>query len=105
MEVDFQDSHAIVARSFDPADVVDERCKLAFVQGKYAVLNIERGHPGIGPDDADHGDIDLGKNIDRHAQRGTDAHDTDKYQTRDDRVGSFEDEHDPCHRNTLIAQE
>ena len=94
MEVDFLDADTIVARSLDAADIVDEGCHLALVQSKNAVLYVERSHPGIGPHDADDGDIDFRKNVDGHAQGCANTHNTKQYHAGDDRIRAPEHERD-----------
>src|SRR6266403_1554639 len=88
VEIHFDDADAAIARGLDPADVVHQRGELSLVQSQNAVADVLRAHSAVGPDDADDGNIDLGENIDRHAQRGADAHQANKNQRGDDRVRS-----------------
>ena len=54
-----------------------------------AVLHVLRAHAVIGPDNRDNGYVDLGENIDRHAQRRADPCETDENQQRDHGIGPF----------------
>ena len=89
VQIDLLDADAVVAGGLDPADIVDQRGELPLVQRQNAVLDVQRAHPVVGPDDADDGNVDFRKDVDRHAQRSADAHDADENQGRDDRIRSL----------------
>ena len=56
-----------------------------------------RGDAGVGPDDADHRDIDFGEYIGGHADGGEDAQDDDHHGHDDEGVGAAECETDYPH--------
>ena len=69
VQIDLLDADAVIAGGLDPRDVIHQRGQLALVQRQDAVLDVLRAHPVVGPDDADDRNVDLGKDVDRHAQR------------------------------------
>ncbi len=92
VQVDFLHPDAGVARRLDAGDVVHQRRELALVQRQNAVLDVLRAHSGVGPDDADDGNVDFGKDVDRHPQTGANPHDADQHQGGDDRIGPLQRE-------------
>ena len=74
VQIDLLDADALVARRLDARDVIDQRGELALVQGQDAVLHVLGAHAVVGPDDGHHRNVDFGKDVDRHAQRGADPH-------------------------------
>ena len=97
VQIDLLDADAVVAGRLDAADVVDQRGDLPLVQREDAVLDVQRAHPGIGPDDADDRDVDLRKDVDRHAQRRADAEHADHDHAGGDRVRTLQNETDELH--------
>ena len=75
-QVDLLHADALVAHRLDARDVVHQGRQLPLVQRQNAVLHVLRAHPVVGPDDRNHRDVDFGKDVDGHAQRGADPHET-----------------------------
>jgi len=72
------------------------------MQGQDAILDVLGAHAVVRPDDRDHRNVDFRKDVDRHAQRGTDAHEGDENQHGRDRVRSFERYFDDGHPGPSI---
>ncbi len=97
MQVDLFHAYADIARCLDARDVIDQRCHLPLVQRQDAVLDVLRTHAVVGPDDADHWNVDLGKDIDRHARGCPDPEQTDQNQHGRNRVRMLEHKTDQGH--------
>ena len=80
VKVDLLYANALVAGGFDARDVINQRGHLAFMEREDPVLDVRGAHATVGPDDTDHRDINLRKNVDRHAQRRADAEQADQDQ-------------------------
>lgn len=68
LKVDLHHRNAIQRGRFDMVDVVDRRRQRPLSDGHNAVGHLFRREPRILPDDGNHGDIDIRKNIHGHAQ-------------------------------------
>ena len=55
--------------------------------GDHALFHLFRGEAVVVPDDADHGDIDIGKDIDRHGDDGGNAKNGDQKRHHDEGIG------------------
>ncbi len=97
MQIDLLDADTLIAGRLDARDVVDQRRHLPLMQRQDAVLHVLRADAVIGPDYADDWDVDLGENVDRHAQRASGAENADEDKRRDDGVRTLEDKGDYLH--------
>ena len=70
MEENLDHRDAVVRLRFDVLDVVDRGGHGAFGDGDDALFHFVRRESGIGPDDADDRDIDVGKDVRRHREDG-----------------------------------
>ena len=70
MQEDSFNADAVIACRLDPFEVVDFRCQLAFVKRQNPVLDIQRLHTVVGPNHRYNRNVDFGKDVDGHAQRG-----------------------------------
>ncbi len=92
LQIDLLDADALIGGRFDARNIVDQGSHVALMQRQDAVLDVLGRHAVIGPDDADHRDVDLGENVDRHAERGPDPEQTDQDQAGHHRIGAPQDE-------------
>ena len=69
LKEDFDDAIAVERLRLDVLDVADLRGQVAFVEVDDAAGHVVGQQPVIGPDDADHRNIDVGKDVGRRAQR------------------------------------
>ena len=83
VQVHFLDADTLIAGGLDARSIVDQRRQLPFVQREYAILNVLRAHAGVGPNDANHRNIDLGKDVDRHPSHRAGAEQANERQHRD----------------------
>ena len=67
VQIDFLDADAHVAGGLDAGDIVHKGGELALVQRQDPVLHVLRAHAAVRPDHACDRDLDLRKNVDRHA--------------------------------------
>ena len=103
VQVDLLDADALVAHRLDARDVVHQGGQLPLMQRQDAVLHVLRAHPVVGPHDRNHRDVDFGKDIDGHAQRGADPHETDEDQRSHHGVRSLERNFDNGHAGFSMA--
>ena len=68
MEKDLHDGHAVERLRLDVFDVAHVRGQGPLIGGNDPMRNVFRRHAVIGPDDTEHGNVDVGKNIDGCAQ-------------------------------------
>ena len=103
MQINLLHPHALIAYRFDARDIVHEGGELALVERQNSVLNVLGTHAVVSPHDGGHRNVDLGEDIDRHAQRRTDPHEGDQNQDGDYRVWSLQGGFDDRHVRTSIS--
>jgi hypothetical protein len=75
LEEDFDYAVAVQRLRLDVFDVSDLGSQRALIIVDDAAGHVVRQKPGVGPDDADHRNIDVGKNVSRRPQRRQGAED------------------------------
>ncbi len=88
LEEDLDDAEAVVGIGLDVLDVVDGGRQRALERRDDAAGHLIRRQPGILPDDADHRNADVGKDIGRRPQRRQRADDQDQQRQHDERIGA-----------------
>ncbi len=86
LEENADDGRAIVRLRLDVLDVVDRGGEGALVNRDDALLHLLRRDPVVAPDDADHRDIDVGKDVYRHGPDGGAAKQRDRQGHDDKRI-------------------
>ena len=78
--------HAVAGERlrFDVLDVADLGGQVALVEVDHAAGHVVRQQPVIGPHDADHRNVDVGKDVGRREQRGADAEQRDHHREHDE---------------------
>ena len=87
LEEHFDDAKAVIGIGLDMLDVVDRRRQCALRLRRDAAGHVLRREAGVLPDDRDHRNADVRKNIDRRAQRRQRADDENDQREHDERVG------------------
>ncbi len=88
LEVDAGDRRAAIRLRLDVLDVVDRGGHGALEVGDDALFHLFGGEAVVAPDNADYGDIDIGKDIDRHRNDSGNAKNGDEERNYDERIGS-----------------
>src|SRR5579859_1511876 len=91
VQVHLDDAYTDIAGGLDAGNVVDERGHLPLVQRQDPVLDILCAHPVVGPHDAHHRDVDLRKDVHRHAHDRARTQQADEDQHGDHRIRPLED--------------
>ena len=86
LEVDANDRHALVRLRFRVLDVVDGRRERALAHRNDAAFHLGRRQAGVGPDDGDDGDIDIGKDILRRLDSRAEAEQKNKQREDDEGI-------------------
>jgi hypothetical protein len=94
VEEDLDDGEAGEGLRLHVFDVVDRGGEGALAADGDDFGHFLGGDAGVGPDDADDGDIDFGEDIGGHAEGGEDAQDDDHHGHDDEGVGAAEGEAD-----------
>src|ERR1035437_1238218 len=87
LEVDAGHGDPAVGLRLDVLDIVNGSGHGPLEDGDHALFHLFGGQAVVGPDDADHRDIDIGKDIDRHRDDGGDAKDGDDDGNHDKGIG------------------
>ena len=90
LKEDFDDAVAVERLRFDVLDIADLRRQCALVVVDDAAGHVVRQQAVIGPNDADHRDVDVGKDVGRRLHGGADAEQRDDDREHDEGVGTSE---------------
>jgi len=88
LEVDAGHGDAGIGLRLDVLDIVDGGGHGPLEDGDHAFFHLFGRQAGVGPHDAHHGDIDIGKDIDGHRDDGRDAKDGDEQRNHDKGIGA-----------------
>ncbi len=88
MEVDPDHRHAVVGLALDMFDIVDARGKAAFKPAHDSVRHLFGGKSVVLINDAENGDIDIRKDIDRHHHDGNAPQNHDQQRHDHERIGT-----------------
>ena len=78
LKVDLDDGHAVIRLRLDVFDVVHGCGHGPLGDGHNALLHLVGRHARVGLDHADHGDVDVGKDVRRHGEDRNPAQDSDQ---------------------------
>ncbi len=88
LEVDADHRDAAVGLRFDVLDVVDGGGHGALEDGDHALFHLLGREAAVVPDDADHRDIDVRKDIHGHGDDGAAAQNGDEHRHHDEGIGA-----------------
>src|ERR1019366_6990919 len=97
MEEDLDDGQAGQRLRLHVLDVVDRGGERALAADGDHFGHFFGGDAAVGPDDADHRNVDFGEDVGGHAEGGQDAQDDDHHGHDDEGVGAAEGEADYPH--------
>jgi len=97
LEEDLDDRDAGERRRLDVLDIAHRGGEPALVLGRDALPHLLRGEAVVVPDDADDRDVDLGKDVRRHARQRERGGEDDEHRHHDERVGATQRDLDERH--------
>ena len=102
LEEDLDDAVAVERLRLDVLDVCNLRGQVAFVEVDDAAGHVVRQQPGIGPDDTDHRNVDIGKDVGGSPQRRQRAEDGNEKGEYDKRIRPPERDLNDPHGSSLL---